>query len=907
MKKYYPLCVALALAWPSLVVRGDDSPGQSPSPDTRELAPVAADWSMKPSGERPHSATVWQRILPPTARLQDPGNADPLSTLDLESGLGSSSSDRSRKPGCDDDRVAKSVEVVAASLDASPDPDFGQSPSRVAPETQRTPSVPAIVSAQVACPATAVCQAESSADQSSARPPLNPCTSPAPAGNGREFVGELPQAVVMSGTDDVIESQARKLTDEGLKLAAKGSTFSAQAKYIEALQLIAVSLDAKHDTECHAQDLTSGLLALREADDFAVAPIGASQAELEPATISVAHTTPLLKTATRSRVTRLKALQLYYSYATKKFVTACGGLPEASRALSCLGRLQPFLSEGFGRKATLTEPKALAFYQAAVMVDPKNFIAANELGVVLAQCGKLNSARKALLYSTSLRRRSETFHNLAVVYRRLGDDPHAKWAAGMAQEERRAESNGVTETEPTSLVYWVDHKAFVTRASATDFIAPSPPNGQEDQTKTLPAGTPQQGSPVPSQATRPGLLDLLFSSDRRFARSSATSGRPSLTETADNSSKSDDSHLESESYLTPETQQGSQSAQASVVPIASEQNGGLGMPSVPRNWSPQNSLEPFSWEVFAQGEYIGPARLQHVPEYYLRVDDGLEFVFRLSGKPSARRYRLNVGDVIRVASRTVATLSLEALVQPDGTIVLPQVGSVVAAGKSIDVLRADLDERFRAFMKEPAIVIAPVSVNKTLEEFRAAIVNRQGVFAGQSFHTKVSPNGMVQLPAIGSVPVQGLSLTELRNEVESRYAEMVDGIEVTPVLSDRAPRAVYVLGEVAKPGRFTLEAPTTVIQAIAMAGSWNIGGNVREVIVFRRDEQWRLMATRVNVKPALYNYRCLDGDDIWLRDSDIVIVPKCHMQVLDDVIQLVFTKGVYGVFPLTFYATVPIL
>ena len=243
------------------------------------------------------------------------------------------------------------------------------------------------------------------------------------------------------------------------------------------------------------------------------------------------------------------------------------------------------------------------------------------------------------------------------------------------------------------------------------------------------------------------------------------------------------------------------------------------------------------------------------------------------------------------------TLNLEALIQPDGTIVLPQVGSVVAAGKSIDVLRAELDERFRAFMKEPAIVIAPVSVNKTLEELRAAIVNRQGVFAGQSFHAKVSPNGMVQLPAIGSVPVQGLSLTELRNEVEYRYAEMVDGIEVTPVLSDRAPCAVYVLGEVAKPGRFALEAPTTVIQAIAMAGSWNIGGNVKEVIVFRRDEQWRLMATRVNVKPALYNYRCLDGDDIWLRDSDIVIVPKCPIQVLDDVIQLVFTKGIYGVLP----------
>ncbi len=394
MKKYFPLCLALGLAWSSPVVRGDDSAGPSPSPGTGELAPVAADWSMKPSCERPHVATILQRIFTPTAGFQEPGTANPLSTLDLESELISSPYNGSRKPGCDDDRVAHVVEVVAASLDASPDPDFGQSPPMVALETQRPPSVPANVSAPVAPPATAVCHIESPAGQSSVEPPLNPCTSPAPAADGAKFVAELPLTVGMSGTDDVIESQARKLTEEGLKLAAKGSTFSAQAKYIDALQLIAVSLDANHETESHAQDLASGLVALREADDFAAALIGASLAELDPATISVAHTTPLLKTATRSHVTRLKALQLYYSYATKKFVAACDGLPEASRALCCLGRLQPFLSEGLGRKATLTEPKALAFYQAAVMVDPKNFIAADELGVVLRSAGNSNPRGK---------------------------------------------------------------------------------------------------------------------------------------------------------------------------------------------------------------------------------------------------------------------------------------------------------------------------------------------------------------------------------------------------------------------------------------------------------------------------------------------------------------------------------
>ena len=53
------------------------------------------------------------------------------------------------------------------------------------------------------------------------------------------------------------------------------------------------------------------------------------------------------------------------------------------------------------------------------------------------------------------------------------------------------------------------------------------------------------------------------------------------------------------------------------------------------------------------------------------------------------------------------------------------------------------------------------------------------------------------------------------------------------------------------------------------------------------------------MRPALYNSRSLQADDIWLRDSDIVIVPKCPLQVMDDYINLIFTKGIYGVVPFT--------
>jgi polysaccharide biosynthesis/export protein len=51
------------------------------------------------------------------------------------------------------------------------------------------------------------------------------------------------------------------------------------------------------------------------------------------------------------------------------------------------------------------------------------------------------------------------------------------------------------------------------------------------------------------------------------------------------------------------------------------------------------------------------------------------------------------------------------------------------------------------------------------------------------------------------------------------------------------------------------------------------------------------------VRPALYNSRKLEADDIWLRDNDIVIVPKCPLQVIDDYITLIFTKGIYGIVP----------
>jgi polysaccharide export outer membrane protein len=116
-------------------------------------------------------------------------------------------------------------------------------------------------------------------------------------------------------------------------------------------------------------------------------------------------------------------------------------------------------------------------------------------------------------------------------------------------------------------------------------------------------------------------------------------------------------------------------------------------------------------------------------------------------------------------------------------------------------------------------------------------------------------------------------------------------------LAERAKRYIYVGGEVVNPGRFELVGPTTATQSIVMAGSFKIGANLRQVVVFRRGNDWRLMATMLDLRGAFYGRRPVPADDIWLNDSDIVLVTKTPIQQVDELIEQVFTRGLYGVMP----------
>ncbi len=219
-----------------------------------------------------------------------------------------------------------------------------------------------------------------------------------------------------------------------------------------------------------------------------------------------------------------------------------------------------------------------------------------------------------------------------------------------------------------------------------------------------------------------------------------------------------------------------------------------------------------------------------------------------------------------------------------------------APGPGRAKLRDQLNEDYKKYFNTPSMTVTPIKVNTQLEDLRYTVSGRSG-FGGQVLQARVTPEGTVQLPAVGSVPAQGLTIGEFQTELAERYSEEIQGIEVMPVLRQRAPRYVYVLGEVRQPGRYELVAPTTVMQAISMAGSWTVGGKIAHVVIFRRADDWRLIATSLDLSQALLGKTPCPAAEIWVSDSDLIIIPKSKILRTNNFIELVFTRGLYGVIP----------
>ncbi len=329
---------------------------------------------------------------------------------------------------------------------------------------------------------------------------------PAPGGFGT--ASPLPTADAEAARSEQLErvaQEADRHTRHGCELAERGAPFAARAEFLSALQLLAEGLDTEHNTTFHSRALAAACTAMKEADDFLPRQEGL-EADRDLPGILQTHTTPVLKDRA-GRLTPLAALKCYFTFAQEQFAAAAGHEVAGSMALHGLGKLHASLTNNKAIHILAPEPKAMVYYQAALLVYPGNFLAANDLGVLLARYARYADARAVLEYGLALHPQSAGWHNLSVVYRQLGAAALAAQAAQRAGQTYQAEmaQGRAAPAGSRPQVQWLDPAAF----AQTSTNAPSSPAAIAPATPAVAAQPATPAAPrsphSPAAATSPSV------------------------------------------------------------------------------------------------------------------------------------------------------------------------------------------------------------------------------------------------------------------------------------------------------------------------------------------------------------------------------------------------------------------
>lgn len=257
---------------------------------------------------------------------------------------------------------------------------------------------------------------------------------------------EVPRIPKVVGLDLHLPPHVERRLGYAFDLAQRGAPYTAEAEFRAVLGLCALELDSREGGTARREALRDGLLALQEADQFGGDQVDwRDAADVRP--LALGHVTPVLVDAQRP-VDSIQAVQLYYSFAEQKLTNACQGLPGASMAFYGLGRTIVLP----GSRIPHANGKAALYQRISLAIAPQNLLAANELGVLLAQHGQLVDAERIFQQCVATDASPETWRNLAVVYARQGNESASRsaMAAGeaLAAEKRRHQASQIAAATP---------------------------------------------------------------------------------------------------------------------------------------------------------------------------------------------------------------------------------------------------------------------------------------------------------------------------------------------------------------------------------------------------------------------------------------------------------------------------
>ncbi len=139
----------------------------------------------------------------------------------------------------------------------------------------------------------------------------------------------------------------------------------------------------------------------------------------------------------------------------------------------------------------------------------------------------------------------------------------------------------------------------------------------------------------------------------------------------------------------------------------------------------------------------------------------------------------------------------------------------------------------------------------------------------QTYQLDVTPEGNIRIPSLGPIYLNGLTVDQADTRIKSRlkaiYSTLGNNTFAQISLGQIRTISVNVIGEVKRPGTYTMSSFGTAFNALYYAGGPNRTGSLRDIQVFRGGK-------KINTLDA-YNFLIYgEGQHIMLQDNDVVLV-----------------------------------
>ena len=135
----------------------------------------------------------------------------------------------------------------------------------------------------------------------------------------------------------------------------------------------------------------------------------------------------------------------------------------------------------------------------------------------------------------------------------------------------------------------------------------------------------------------------------------------------------------------------------------------------------------------------------------------------------------------------------------------------------------------------------------------------------------VRSDGRISLPLVGEVQASGQTPRKLEQEIASKLKNYVSEADVTVIVTEIKSQSFNILGQVNRPGSYSLVKSVTVLDAIALAGGFRDFAKQKSIYILRQNFGGGESRIPFNYKAVIKGGN--PAQNINLQPRDTVVVP----------------------------------